>query len=129
PPKHTYANFWQGGIHHQGATTTWVWEEANDPSLLHSIYYRPSHIAAQGRAMLDLNRLSAEVTAINRAKPTVAILYSPASRFWEKDYAAAVRTVYTAVTFLGETITFVSELQLVKGKVPDVRAIVLPHAT
>jgi hypothetical protein len=129
PAKHTYANFWQGGLHHQGATTTWVWEEAASDALLHSIYFRPAHIAAQGRAMLDLNRLSPEVTAINRAKPTVAILYSPASRFWQKDYALAMRTVYTALNFRGETVTFVSERQLAEGSAPDVKTIVLPHAT
>ncbi len=129
PSRQSRAAIWQGGLHHQGATTTWVWEEAHEPSLLHSIYYRPAYCWGQQRALLDLNRLGDEVTAINRAKPTVAIVYSPASRFWEKDYAPSMRTIYTALDFLGQTITFVSEKQLAEGKIPDVAAIVLPHAT
>jgi len=130
PSRQARASIWQGGLHHQGATTTWVWEDPPaDPSLLHSIYYRPAYCWGQQRALLDLNRLSEEVTAINRAKPTVAILYSPASRYWEKDYGTSVRTIYTALSFLGDTITFVSEKQLAEGNVPKVQAIVLPHAT
>jgi hypothetical protein len=129
PSKQMRAVMWQGGLHHQGATTTWAWEEATADALLHTVYFRPAQVWAQGRAMMDLNRLSSEVTAINRAAPTVAILYSPASRFWEKDYATTVRTVYTALNFMGENVTFVSERQLAERKIPKVRAIVVPHAT
>src|SRR6185437_15032093 len=50
-------------------------------------------------------------------------------RFWEKDYATSTRTIYTALDFLGNNITFVSEKQLAEGKIPEVPAIVLPHAT
>ncbi len=69
PSRQSRAVFWQGGLHNQGAMTTWVWQEANDPSLLHSIYYRPAYCWGQQRAaLLDLNRLAGdEVTAINRA--------------------------------------------------------------
>jgi hypothetical protein len=130
PSRQSRAVFWQGGLHHQGATTTWVWEDPPlDPSLLHSIYYRPGYCFGQQRALLDLNRLSDDVTAINQAKPTVAILYSPTARYWDKDYATSVRTIYTALSFTGDTITFISEKQLAEQGVPDVRAIVLPHAT
>ena len=129
PSRHTRAVMWQGGLHHQGATTTWVWEEAKDPSLNDSIYFRPANAWAQGRALLDLNRLADEVTAINRAPARVAILYSPASRFWEKDYAVAVLKCYTALTFRGEKVTFLSERQLAEGLAPRFDVLVLPHAT
>jgi hypothetical protein len=129
PMRHTRAVMWQGGLHHMGASTTWVWEQAKEDSLLDSIYFRPSNIWGQGRAFLDLNRLSDEVTAINRAKPTVAILYSPASIFWEKDYGKTVRDVYTALVCNGENVTFVSERQLAEHRVPPGLRIVLPLAT
>jgi hypothetical protein len=129
PTRHTRAVMWQGGLHHMGASTTWAWEEAEADSLLHSIYFRPAHIWQHSRAFLDLNRLTAEVTAINRAPATVAIVYSPASRYWQNDYSVAMRTCYTALNFLGEKITFVSERQLAEGRVPAVKAIVLPKAT
>ena len=130
PPAQTRAAMWQGGLHHQGATTTWAWEEASHDSLLHTIYFRPAHVWAHGRAFLDLNRLSAEVTAINRAPARVAMLYSPASRFWEPGYGVAIRTLYTALLFSGEKVTFVSERQLAEGGVPEhVEAVLLPRAT
>jgi hypothetical protein len=130
PAKHTRAVMWQGGLHHMGASTTWVWEEAKDDALLDSIYFRPANIWGHGRAFLDLNRLSEEVTAINRAPATVAILYSPASVFWEKEYGKTVRNVYTALTFLGERVTFISEKELARGPAPlSIQRIILPMAT
>jgi hypothetical protein len=128
PAKQVRAVMWQGGLHHQGATTTWAWDEGRDPSLMHTIYFRPAYIWGQQRGLLDLNRLSDEVTAINRAQPTVAILYSPASRFWEKDYAKSVLTIYTALKFLGHNVTFISERQLAAGQVSDV-PLILPKVT
>src|SRR5205823_4354244 len=38
---HTRCALWQAALHHQGATTIWVWEEAVDPALAGSIYFRP----------------------------------------------------------------------------------------
>ena len=77
---------WQGGLHHQGSTTIWVWEMSSDVSLAGNIYFRPANIYGAGRAMLDLNRLSPEVTAINNARPRVALLYSAPSIFWQEKY-------------------------------------------
>ncbi|MES2459594.1 MAG: beta-galactosidase, partial [Armatimonadota bacterium] len=129
PSAHTRAVFWQGALHHQGATTTWVWEDGTDAFLAGSIYFRPANTYAEGRALLDLNRLSAEVTAINRQKPRVAILYSPTSIFWEPDYGAQVSRVYAALRFQGQPCTFVSERQLQSGKFAKVDRIIVPHAT
>ena len=129
PPEHTRAAFWQGGLHHQGATTTWVWEDSQDNGLAGSIYFRPANAYAEGCALLDLNRLSREVTAINGQTPHVAILYSPPSIFWEADYGGQVFRLYTALRFQGENVTFVSEKQLQSGGYPPVTRIILPHAT
>lgn len=129
PMTLTRAQYWQDALHHQGVTTTWVWEEANDPSLAGSIYYRPASIYGAGRAFLDINRFAAEVTAINRAKPRVALLYSPASIFWSDKYQATISSLYTQLNFLGEAITFVSEQQLAEKRGAKVQAIIVPQAT
>jgi hypothetical protein len=125
----TRAAMWQGGLHHQGAQTTWVWEEPTDDSFLDSIYFRPKNIWAASRAEMDLNRLSEEVAAINRAKARVAILYSPASMHWEPKYAKALVSAYTALNFMGEKVTFISERQLAEGRAADVQWIIRPMAT
>ncbi|MGI8711132.1 MAG: beta-galactosidase, partial [Acidimicrobiales bacterium] len=128
-PEHTRAAFWQGGLHHQSATTMWVWEEGGPGGLDGSIYFRPANIYSSGQAFLDLNRLSREVTAINQAKPRVALLYSMPSNFWEADYGATVTRLYTMLNYSGLQSTFVSERQLQAGRYADVKWIIVPRAT
>lgn len=129
PMNHTRSVLWQGGLHHQGSTTIWVWEMSTDPSLSGNIYFRPANIFNAGRAMLDLNRLSPEVTAINQTRPRVALLYSPPSIFWEDQYKKTLFSAYTALTFMGQAITFVSERQLAAGTAPKVDWLIAPNAT
>ncbi len=128
-PAITRAAFWQGGLHHQGATTKWVWEEDGPGGLSGSIYFRPANIYSSGRAFLDLNRLSRQVTAINQAKPRVALLYSMPSIFWERDYGGTTRRLYTMLSYSGHKSTFVSERQLQAGRYADVKWIIVPRAT
>jgi hypothetical protein len=129
PMNHARAVLWQGGLHHQGSTTIWVWEQAADPSLAGSIYFRPANIYGAGRAMLDLNRLGAEVAAINTARPRVVLLYSQPSIFWESKYQPTIYSLYTALNFLGQNITFISERQLAQGKAAKVDWLLVPNAS
>jgi hypothetical protein len=129
PMTLTRAQYWQDALHHQPLTTTWVWEEAFDASLAGSIYFRPASIYGACRAFLDMNRFAAEVSAINRAKPRVALLYSPASIFWSDKYQGTIYSQYTQLNFLGEAITFASERQLAENRAPDVKVIIVPQAT
>lgn len=129
PMNHTRSVLWQGGLHHQGMTTIWVWEMSTDPSLAGNIYFRPANIFGAGRAMLDLNRLGPEVAAINDARPRVALLYSPPSIFWEEKYKSTVFSLYTMLDFLGEPVTFVSERQLAAGAAPHVKYLIVPNAS
>jgi Beta-galactosidase/Carbohydrate binding domain len=129
PMSHTRSVLWQDGLHHQGSTTIWVWEHAADPSLAGSIYFRPANVYGAGRAMLDLNRLAPEVAALNTAKPRIALLYSPPSIFWEPSYQGTIYSLYTALNFMGENVTFVSERQLAQGKAAKVQWLLVPRAT
>ncbi|MEI8041196.1 MAG: beta-galactosidase [Verrucomicrobiota bacterium] len=129
PMSHTRSVLWQDGLHHQGSTTIWVWELAADPSLAGSIYFRPANVYGAGRAMLDLNRLAPEVTAINTAPPRVALLYSPPSVFWSEQYQSTLYSLYTVLTFMGENVTFVSERQLAERQAAKVPWLLVPHAT
>ena len=129
PMSHTRSVLWQGGLHHQVSTTIWVWETAADSSLVGSIYFRPANAYGAGRAMLDLNRLAPEVTALNTAKPRVALLYSQPSIFWETQYPGTLRSLYTVLNFMGENVTFVSERQLAEGNAAKVQWLLVPNAT
>jgi hypothetical protein len=79
--------------------------------------------------MLDLNRLAPEVTALNTAKPRVALLYSQPSIFWEGQYQGTIGSLYRVLNFMGENVTFVSERQLTEGKTPNVKWLLVPNAT
>lgn len=129
PMNHTRAVLWQGGLHHQGSTTIWVWEQAADQSLAGSIYFRPANVFGAGLAMEDLNRLGREVMAINQAKPTAALLYSQPSIFWDEKYQGTIYSLYTALNFLGQNITFISERELANGKAAKVPWLVVPSAS
>ncbi len=129
PMNHTRSVLWQDGLHHQGSTTIWVWQMGADNGLGGSIYFRPANIFGAGRAMLDLNRLAPEVTAINQARPRVALLYSQPSIFWQEKYKGTLFSIYTALNFMGEAITFVSERQLAAGMAAKVNWLIVPNAT
>jgi hypothetical protein len=102
---------------------------STDPSLSGNIYFRPANIFGAGRAMLDLNRLAPEVTTINNARPRVALLYSQPSIFWQENYKGTLFSIYTALNFMGEPITFVSERQLAAGTAAKVNWLIVPNAT
>jgi hypothetical protein len=129
PPEHDRAALWQGALHHQGATTIWVWEENKDPALAGSIYFRPANIYGASKAMLDLNRLGEEVSAIERATPRVAMLYSMNSGIWEEAYKWTMLHLYAGLNFSGEAVTFVSENQLAQRRAAPVQWIIVPAAT
>ena len=130
PPDHTRAVLWQGGLHHQGATTIWVWEDGlAAPSLRGGIYRRPANMYAAGQAMFDLNRLSVEVAALSNAPARVAMLYSVPCFYWQNAYYPTMKNIYAALSFLGQRVTFISERQLAAGTRGDVDWIILPRAT
>lgn len=129
PMTMTRAQFWQGALHHQAASTTWVWEEARDAALKGSIYFRPANVYGASRAFLDVNRFAREVSAVNQAQPRFALLYAMPSVFWEEAYRQTIWDAYTHLSFLGEKVTFVSETMFQEGRTPDVAWIALPKAT
>ncbi|NLX05679.1 MAG: hypothetical protein GXY33_11105 [Phycisphaerae bacterium] len=130
PPEHTHAVLVQGGLHHQYATAIWLWQEPNwiTPFAVNgSIYVRPANLFAAGRAMLDLNRLAAEVSAVNAARPRAAILYAIPSLFWDEGAGEAITAAYMQLTFLGQPVGFVSERQLAEGDTAGLKVILCPQ--
>lgn len=104
--------FWQGAIHGQSATTTWVWERTLDAhsGFTGSILHRPACVEAVGRTTLDLNRLSVEVAALQAVPAPVAVLWSQASSTWRGDaHGQDVKRAYVAANFAGVPVGFVNE--------------------
>lgn len=130
PPDHFRTCLWQGAVHGQGATTLWVWERSDDPlsDFAGNVMDHPGGALAVGTTCLDLNRFAEEVTALQKAKAPVAILFSMASLIRSDGYLPALDRAYTALNFSGVKIDFISEKQLQAGKAKEYRLIVIPDA-
>ena len=127
---HMRAMLWQGAIHGQGATTTWVWERNEGGCLADNILTRPNCVEAFGRASLDLQRLAPEVVALQKSHvgAEVAILFSDASTPYHEEYLDAMRASYEALTFLDTQIRFVTEKQIADGSARMPRLLIAPQA-
>jgi len=131
PPGHVRAALWQAAVHGLSATTIWVWERTYDTNSdqAGSIMHRPACVEAVGHTALDLLRLAEEVTALQRVKPQVALLHSTAAMVYDrKEYSECLDKLYEALSFTGLKIGFVTERQLLAGKVPDAPVLLVPNA-
>ncbi|CAK4870515.1 unnamed protein product [Aphanomyces euteiches] len=129
--EHARSSIWQGAIHGVSASTIWVWERTYDTGsdFWGSILQRPDAVAAVGKTSLDLNRLAAKVTAFQEDQPKVAILRSTPSTVYNTQYVNALSQAYEAVSFSGQRVGFVTEPQIIAGKLNDFDLLIVPQAT
>ena len=108
-------------MHGQSATTIWVWERTFDPKsdFAGSIMHRPACAEAVGVVNHDLNRAALEITAIQQARPQAVLLQSVTASVWDGGrYSDCLGKLYTALSFTGLKMGFVTERQLEDGLVP-----------
>jgi hypothetical protein len=130
PAEHVYTAIWQGAVHGQGASATWIWQRTYDPKSDAEglILHRAACTAAMSRCALDLMRLSREMAAIQNAAPEAAILFSHAATLQDKRYFMTRARVYEALNFCGIPIAFVTDEQVAAGKLKDYTVLVVPQA-
>jgi hypothetical protein len=128
PANRIRAALWQEAVHGQSATTIWVWEVCydNKHDLAGNIMYRPACTEAVGIVNCDLNRAAPEITALQQAKPDVLLLQSFTSPVWDQGYDHCLMQLYTALSFTGLKVGFLSERQLEGGLVPDAPVVFVP---
>lgn len=131
-PAHIRAALWMGAIHGQSATTIWVWErELENPrsDFSGSIMERASCSEAVGIVNHDLNRAAREITAIQKAPPRVLILQNNTSTVWEGHrYDDCFTKLFTALSFHGLKIGFLTERQLEQGRLSDAPVLFIPDS-
>ncbi len=125
---HMGTMLWQGAIHGQGATTTWIWDRSQGGCTANNILTRPNCVEAFGRAALDLLRLGDYLVALQRAKGEVALLFSPSSIPLFDAYLDEMRNAYEGLYFLDTPIGFVSEGQIAKGELSQYKLLIAPRA-
>ena len=129
PAAHVRAALWQAAVHGQSATAIWVWERTFDPAsdFAGSIMHRPACAEAVGIVNYDLNRAALEVTALQQAPEQALLLQSVSASVWDAgDYDDCLLKLYTALSFTGLKLGFVTERQLETGSIPKAPVIFVP---
>jgi hypothetical protein len=128
--SHIYSAIWQGAVHGQGASTTWVWERTYERKhdFEGSILHRPSCVASMNRCALDLMRCAPEMAALQNAVPRVVILYSHAATVWDPSYVGMRTRVYSALNFCGIPIGFITDEQIEAGLLGQYKCLLVTGA-
>ncbi len=125
--KFVSADIFQGALHGRYADTIWTWEQTSDETslFLGNVFQRPDALAAIGKASLDLNRLSYEISAFNDKRADAAILYSNLERVYNKDFVTAMDKAYDACLYAGQKAEFVTENDI--DKLSDYKLLIVPN--
>lgn len=130
-------------LHGKSVIQIWQWpaqppseypgEIADSPP--HSWSWSLHDISALFRAVLDGRRLSKEIAAFPAVPAQVAILYSKTSMLqvppemltWESTpYLRELGNAYEAARYLDTQVTFVSENQILRGKLNSFKILIVP---
>lgn len=131
---YTSADMWNGAFHGRGNLVTWFWDrqEASMPwgnriEQNSNFSFRPGAVAKNTKVMLDLNRLSYEVTAIAKKKPKTAVLYSRTSEGYNPNFMKAMSSAHEQLMFSGQKVGFVTDSK--PEKMNEYELLVIPEAT
>ena len=118
-----------------GSTPSKEFLQNNESSLPFSKGISLSDIDEVLRLALDIRRLSTEITEFIRDDPEVAILYSKTSILQvppqqipegSTPYIDAINSVWEGARFLGCRIGFISEDQILAGKLSKIKLLIIP---
>ena len=133
-------------LHGKSVIQLWHWPDQPPYEYPHLINDSPAHswkfslsdVSALLRAVLDARRLSREMAAFTANPAPVAILYSRTSMLqlppemltWHRTpYLRELENAYEASRFLDTKTTFVSEKQILAGKLSSFKVLVVPAAS
>ena len=139
--RHWYSSgeIWNGAMHKRGAMAIWWWElnwsqqpapidpggEVNSNA---NVAYRPMNVLANAKAMMDLQRLSYEVTALQNEKATVGLIYSRSNVHYGQDaYMKAYNEAYKDIIFSGQKVKTIYDSA--PEKIQDCELLVMPLVT
>ncbi|HUU26934.1 MAG TPA: beta-galactosidase [archaeon] len=130
-------------LHGKSAIAKWWWARTisrenhsmDESSIPHSWDISLAEVAEVLRLGLDVRRLNREIAEFTRPEPEVAILYSKSSivqvpprlhRAGRAPYLSAVYSAWEGSRFLGCRVGFVSEKQILDGKLSRIKLLLVP---
>jgi hypothetical protein len=130
-------------LHGKSDIAKWWWAgfpskeymHMNQSSLPHSKEISLSDIDEVLRIGLDVRRLSSEIAEFTRPDPEISILYSKTSilqvpprqiQAGSTPYIDALYSVWEGARFLGCRTGFISERQILSGKLSGIRLLIIP---
>lgn len=130
---HCGSTIWIGGVHGMGETVNWQWDLRegegcpwnNGFAANTNFVFRPAETIAMVKAHLDLNRLSKEVTALQKAERKVSMLYSRTDHGYAQDTMRQLMPVYEDIMFAGQKPHFTTESTL--SQMHDYDLVVIPN--
>jgi hypothetical protein len=128
PPAHVRAALWQGAVHGQAATSIWVWQRSYDrkSDFWGGVLERPDAVEAVGLTNIDLNRVAPELRTLQSEPSDVTILSSTSALTWDPQVPAVTAALYTALSFTGLKVGFLTERQLESGIKPSTPIVFVP---
>lgn len=129
--KHIRSDLWMGAVCGRGASILWVWERVYDrySDLSDSILNRPDCVATVGRTALDLNRLVSKFKLLQEVPKKVAVVYSRTAIIHDKTYPDSTRDIYEKLVYSGIAPDFVTEEEILAGKLDKYETVILPSTS
>ena len=116
---YTGTDVWNGGVHGRGTSVIWLWDLQDKSMPWGGTSYpnanavlRPADAIEVSRAALDLNRLSKEIAAIQKAERKVGVLYSRTSHGYVSDIMKSTIKAYENAVFSGQKVGFITESKI-----------------
>ena len=130
--KHAMADAWQGVMHNRAESILWVLEREEQyltgtTWMNTNLAVRADLLSGHVKAFLDFNRLSYEITAVQNAKRSAAILYSENSYSFKPSFQSSLLSAYSNVLFNGLKPLLLVESQL--EKLDNYNLLIIPECT
>lgn len=110
------ADVWNGAIHGRAVDILWNYDTVPERSALGGSYYananlahRPAELAEIAKTSLDLQRLSREITAIEKVEPKVGLIYSWSNLTINENHMSAVAAAYENIIYSGQKVGMITD--------------------
>ena len=132
--KFVGATIWDGGVHGRGTSIQWLWNLSESDTAWNNsewqstnAVYRPADVMESSRAIMDLNRLSYEVAALQKEKAKIGILYSRTSHGYVENIMETTLDAYKECIWSGQKVDFVTDSN--PEKMQDYQLLIVPECT